>query len=92
MGTGQNPHELLGRERKVSILVAHLAGHDLDTIKALTETDWARIAKLVDIKPPSAQTVARVIEVLSIRPRMTGADVARKMADPFAGLNGEAIR
>lgn len=61
-----NPHEVLARWRKVAKLIAEVYAHGLSIEEAIWFGDeqWGLIAQSACLKPPSAETIELLVEVL----------------------------
>ena len=78
----QNPYEASCRARKAAALTAFLRQHlgakaTAANVEQFGADEWARIAELAKVNPPSARTIAVIVDGM----RRTEAD-----ADPFASL------
>lgn len=66
IGTGSNPFEERQRATKVGRLVLFI---ERVSRGALTTEEWATIATMAGVKPPSETTIAQVEDVLATRAR-----------------------
>lgn len=64
-------HEAMARARKALRLADTLTSHGAaaETAEALTDTEWAKVARVAGVRVPSAATRALVVDLLRDRER-----------------------
>ena len=78
--TSSNPYESQARQRKVDALVAEIdrwskkvgievrdAARLATLLEDLSTYEWAALAHLADVKPPSSRTIRLVVEAVRAR-------------------------
>lgn len=59
-----NPHEAEAREKKCRVLAMSILAEAIEVVRHADDATWAAMAKRCGVGLPSAQSRARVIELL----------------------------